>query len=113
VLLSRKKLEPLPCRTAACFMLSKYLGRENGTTAWLQGMNFIAACFMLFMGEEDAFWCLAAIVEDLLPGYFDTRMVAPQVGLLCYNARVIRAQEPSKGVQPCYFGTCMVGIAVN
>ena len=46
----------------------------------LQGMNFIAACFGLFMEEEAAFWCLAAVVEDLLPGYFDQRMVAPQVG---------------------------------
>lgn len=46
---------------------------------WLQGMNFVAACLMLFMGEEEAFWCLVSVVEDLLPGYFHTRMVAPQV----------------------------------
>lgn len=45
----------------------------------LQGMNFVAGCLLLFMEEEDAFWCLAVIVEQLLPGYFDTTMAASQV----------------------------------
>ena len=45
----------------------------------LQGMNFIAGALLLFMDEEDAFWCLAIISEDLLPGYFSLIMVAPQV----------------------------------
>jgi hypothetical protein len=44
-----------------------------------QGMNFIAGCLLLFMDEEDAFWALASVVEDLLPGYFSLAMVAPQV----------------------------------
>lgn len=46
-----------------------------------QGMNFVAGCLLLFMDEEDAFWCLCCIVEDLLPGYFSQAMVAPQVPL--------------------------------
>lgn len=41
-------------------------------------MNFVAGCLLLFMDEEDAFWCLACIIEDLLPGYFSTAMVEPQ-----------------------------------
>ena len=46
-------------------------------------MNFVAGCLLLFMDEEDAFWSLAVIVEDLLPGYFSLQMLAPQVtGLL-------------------------------
>ena len=53
------------------------------TPACLQGMNFVAGCLLLFMDEEDAFWSLAVIVEDLLPGYFSLQMLAPQVtGLL-------------------------------
>ena len=43
-------------------------------------MNFVAGSLLLFMDEEDAFWCLACIAEDLLPGYYDLVMVAPQVG---------------------------------
>ena len=45
-------------------------------------MNFIAGALLLFMDEEDAFWSLAIIAEDLLPGYFSLIMVAPQVGPL-------------------------------
>ncbi len=48
-----------------------------------QGMNFVAGCLLLFMDEEDAFWSLACIIEDLLPGYYSTAMVEPQVRLLC------------------------------
>lgn len=47
----------------------------------LQGMNFVAGCLLLFMDEEDAFWSLACVIEDLLPGYFSTAMVEPQVTL--------------------------------
>lgn len=43
-------------------------------------MNFVAGCLLLFMDEEDAFWSLACVIEDLLPGYFSTAMVEPQVG---------------------------------
>ena len=48
-------------------------------------MNFVAGCLLLFMDEEDAFWSLAVIVEDLLPGYFSLQMLAPQVAL-CASA---------------------------
>lgn len=35
---------------------------------------------MLWMPEEDAFWCLCAVIEDILGcSYFDERMVLPQV----------------------------------
>ena len=51
----------------------------------LQGMNFVAGFLLLFMNEEDAFWCLCTIVEDLLPGYFSHAMVAPQVSSSVYS----------------------------
>ncbi|KAK9868611.1 hypothetical protein WJX84_001924 [Apatococcus fuscideae] len=55
---------------------------RNPAVGYCQGMNFVAGFLLLFMNEEDAFWCLAAIVEDLLPGYFSHAMVAPQVDQL-------------------------------
>ena len=36
---------------------------------YCQGMNFLCGTLLLIMAEEDAFWLLAAIVEDVLPGY--------------------------------------------
>lgn len=32
-----------------------------------QGLNRLAAIALLFLSEEDAFWCLVAIVERLMP----------------------------------------------
>lgn len=54
----------------------------------LQGMNFIAGAFMLFMGEEDAFWAVTVVVEDLLPGYFALDLVAAQVDQLVFKHMV-------------------------
>lgn len=35
----------------------------------------------MFMNEEDAFYCLCTVVEDILPGYYATDMQATQVRL--------------------------------
>ncbi len=42
-------------------------------------MNFIAGWALLFMDEEDAFWVLATVVEDLLPGFYSKNMISIQV----------------------------------
>lgn len=83
-------------------------------------MNFIAGCLLLFLDEEDAFWALAAVVEDLLPGYFSLDMVAPQVSpplpslplaLLRYFLDVLAPQVPPPLPHPllallCYCCRC-------
>ncbi len=46
----------------------------------LQGFNRIAAIALLFMNEEDAFWCLVYIVEQLMPPqYYSKQLVGAQV----------------------------------
>jgi hypothetical protein len=59
-------------------ILSAYSVR-NPEVGYCQGLNFLAAMFMLLFNEEDAFWCVVVLVEDLLPGYFDLKMIAQQV----------------------------------
>lgn len=39
---------------------------------YCQGVGVIAAVFLLLLEEEDAFWLLSAIVEDLLPASYYT-----------------------------------------
>lgn len=54
--------------------------------AWLfpdigycQGTGVIAACLLLFMEEENAFWMMATIVEDLLPAsYYSSTLLGIQ-----------------------------------
>ena len=47
---------------------------HNPQVAYCQSMNFLAAVLLLVVDEESAFWCLAAIVERLMPGHFSTSM---------------------------------------
>lgn len=42
-------------------------------------MNFIAGTLLLFMDEEDAFWTLESIVNDILPNYYDGYLGGLQV----------------------------------
>ncbi len=48
--------------------------KHNHSVGYNQSMNFLAACFLLFMDNESSFWCLRHVVEELLPGYFTDQM---------------------------------------
>ena len=46
------------------------------TCGYVQGMNYVAGFFLLVYdgvegGEEDAYWTLRCVVEDMFPGYFE------------------------------------------
>lgn len=57
-------------------VLAAYAAR-NPAVGYCQGLNFVAATFLLFLPEESAFWCLCAVVEQVLPGYFSSELEAP------------------------------------
>ncbi|OWK03746.1 SGSM3 [Cervus elaphus hippelaphus] len=69
------------------------LRRVLRALAWLypeigycQGTGMVAACLLLFLEEDDAFWMMCAIVEDLLPAsYFSTTLLGVQT-----DQRVLR-----------------------
>jgi len=47
-------------------------------------MNFVAAVLLMqVQGEEEAFYCLVSLVEDLLPAYYAQDMRATQVRATC------------------------------
>ncbi|GIL83255.1 hypothetical protein Vretifemale_12097 [Volvox reticuliferus] len=52
---------------------------HNSRVGYCQGLNFVAGTLLLFLDEEDAFWCLCALLEDILKGYYDVDMMAMQV----------------------------------
>ena len=48
-------------------------------------MGMIAANLLLFMEEEQAFWLMCAIVEDLLPAsYYSSTLMGNEGYLLCF-----------------------------
>ncbi|GAB6031648.1 TBC1 domain member [Chamberlinius hualienensis] len=58
-------------------------GRHNKIVGYCQGMNNLAALSLLFLSEEDAFWCMVAIIEVLLPwNYYTNNLIGVQVDLL-------------------------------
>ncbi|KAL3869079.1 hypothetical protein ACJMK2_041805 [Sinanodonta woodiana] len=51
----------------------------NPNIGYCQGLNRLAAITLLFLSEEDAFWCIVAIVERILPqDYYSHTMIAAQ-----------------------------------
>lgn len=54
--------------------------RRNLIVGYCQGLNRLAAIALLFMSEEDAFWCLVAVVEYIMPrDYYSRTLEASQV----------------------------------
>ena len=54
--------------------------KRNPEVAYCQGMNFVAAALLLFIEEEeDAFWLLAHIVEEVLPDHYVQSMIGHTV----------------------------------
>eukprot|EP00118_Oscarella_pearsei_P017856 m.179668 g.179668 ORF g.179668 m.179668 type:complete len:936 (+) comp39227_c0_seq9:595-3402(+) len=53
---------------------------HNPTVGYCQGINRLVAVALLYMDEEDAFWCLTAIIDALLPrDYYNQTLLASQV----------------------------------
>ena len=53
---------------------------HNPDIEYCQGFNRIAAIALLFLDEEEAFWCLLYILEFLLPdNYYRKQMLGAQV----------------------------------
>jgi hypothetical protein len=47
---------------------------------YCQGLNRIAAVALLFMNEEDAFWCLCMIIDRLMPAdYYSRSLMGAQI----------------------------------
>ena len=54
--------------------------KRNPEVGYCQGMNFICASILLFVErEEDAFWLLAHIVEEVLPDHYVQSMIGHTV----------------------------------
>lgn len=52
---------------------------HNPSIGYCQGMNRIAAIILLFLSEEEAFWCLVAIIDYIMPAdYYSKTMLAAQ-----------------------------------
>lgn len=47
---------------------------KNPEVGYCQAMNIVAAVLLIFMSEEQAFWCLSEICDNYLVGYYSKSM---------------------------------------
>ena len=67
-------------------------------TGYVQSMNFQAAFLVLAgLDEEDAFWCLVALVTKIVPGYFSEGMAAAKLDQRVF-CRLVHAHLPAVGL---------------
>ncbi|ORY94330.1 rab-GTPase-TBC domain-domain-containing protein [Lobosporangium transversale] len=52
---------------------------RNPSIGYAQSMNIIASVFLLHLKEEDAYWLLATLCEQLLPDYYSKTLFGVQV----------------------------------
>lgn len=47
---------------------------KNPDVGYCQAMNIVVAGLLIFMTEEQAFWCLSSLCETFVPGYYSKTM---------------------------------------
>ena len=76
-----------------CHISASYMFRPFLFCNYFHCLFQIAASLLLFMEEEDAFWMMCTIIEDLLPAsYFSTTLIGVQV---CYTHRSLVQPSPT------------------
>lgn len=70
---------------------------------YCQGLNRLAAIALLFLEEEDAFWCMVAIVHYLLPqDYYSRTLIGSQTDQrVLKDLLQIRASRLSQHLSLC------------
>uniref|UniRef100_T1JE22 Rab-GAP TBC domain-containing protein n=1 Tax=Strigamia maritima TaxID=126957 RepID=T1JE22_STRMM len=80
---------------ASLFRLLSVYAIYNARVGYCQGMSYIAAMLLLFVTEEEAFWCLVAMMErpKYLHGYFDAQLQKIQLHAQVFN-KILQYRMP-------------------
>jgi len=57
----------------------------NPVDGYFQGQAPVAAMLVMHMPAEEAFWCMVAICERYLPGYYSQGLVISFYLVLCFK----------------------------
>ncbi|KAK9475351.1 rab-GTPase-TBC domain-containing protein [Dipodascopsis tothii] len=68
-------------------VLTMYSWR-NPEVGYCQAMNIVVASLLIYMNEEQAFWCLSTLCDTLLPGYYSQTMYGTLLDQRVFEALV-------------------------
>ncbi|KAK9459287.1 rab-GTPase-TBC domain-containing protein [Lipomyces oligophaga] len=68
-------------------VLTMYSWR-NESVGYCQAMNIVVAALLIYMSEEQAFWCLSMLCDHLLPGYYAQTMYGTLLDQRVFEALV-------------------------
>ncbi|KAK9324585.1 rab-GTPase-TBC domain-containing protein [Lipomyces orientalis] len=68
-------------------VLTMYSWR-NESVGYCQAMNIVVAALLIYMSEEQAFWCLSMLCDHLLPGYYSQTMYGTLLDQRVFEALV-------------------------
>eukprot|EP01043_Picozoa_sp_COSAG02_P027117 COSAG02_NODE_1584_length_11821_cov_11.601604_6_plen_620_part_00 len=72
--------------------------KRNPSVGYCQGMNFVCAMMLLFMGEEEAYWLLSVICEDYFSESYTLDMAGASIDSIVLEEAC--ASEGSSGTLP-------------
>ena len=53
---------------------------DTPSVGYTQGLNFVAAVILLAgVSEEDTFWCVVAVVEELFPNFYSDTLSGTKI----------------------------------
>ncbi|KAK7206993.1 GTPase activating protein [Myxozyma melibiosi] len=61
---------------------------RNESVGYCQAMNIVVAALLIYMSEEQAFWCLSMLCDHLVPGYYSQTMYGTLLDQRVFEALV-------------------------
>lgn len=84
---------------------------RNKAIGYCQSMNFIVATLLLYCSEEESFWTLCSLIEDVLPEGYYTETLS---GLRAASRWQLRScRRAVTGANPFAPRTCIYSIGVS
>jgi len=115
-------------RSQAMLALKRVLtafAAHDDERGYVQAMNFMGAFLLLAdLSEDDCFWCLAILVENVIKGYFDEGMLAAQTDQMVFQRLVSEElavlgihlgmlSPPGSAILPCVTSQWFLTLFVN
>ncbi|VEU20417.1 DEKNAAC101311 [Brettanomyces naardenensis] len=63
---------------------------KNPEVGYCQAMNIVTAALLIYMSEEQVFWCLSVLVDKIIPGYYSKTMYGVLLDQKVFEALVLK-----------------------